>query len=121
MQARNASFYHKPQLSLYGGAGMYGKPGTGTPTEVGFQMRFNTYNTVQYTADQSYRVRKYTFHIFLGSKSADVPVDFSAFYEAYNYFGNQIEYVNDGRWSVILPAVIIFPPAVRYCRNLISK
>jgi hypothetical protein len=53
--------------------GAYGKPASGTPTEVGFWSCLFT----NATSDHLPIDRKFSFGIFLGSKSSDVPVDFS--------------------------------------------
>jgi hypothetical protein len=59
----------------YAGISMYGKPAAGTPTEHGFY--FYAEDGIAPLAD--YLHRKGAFGIFLGSKAADMPVDFSAY------------------------------------------
>ena len=55
--------------------GMYGMPATGTPTEHGFWCYISHFTQSSPVTDTH---RKQPFGIFLGSKGADVPVDFSA-------------------------------------------
>jgi hypothetical protein len=68
-----SSFYLNSGETQGGGIGMYGKPAAGTPTEHGFYVHLNLFIPLP-----DFLYRKGSFGIFLGSKGADVPVDFSA-------------------------------------------
>jgi hypothetical protein len=71
-QGRSGS-YLNGGAGFSGGIGIYGHPAAGTPTELGFYSFWNVdYPQIDFLH------RKGSFCIFLGSKGADVPVDFSA-------------------------------------------
>jgi hypothetical protein len=92
--------FQGPASKWLGGAmafqrfGVYGKPAAGVPTELGFWAYPGHSVTTPAIDDTD---RKQPFGIFLGSKGADIPVDFSA---SYYYPIN-----NGGEYSVNAPGI----------------
>jgi hypothetical protein len=89
-----ASQYLNGGETGHGGTGMYGTPAAGTPIEHGFYSFF----TISNYPMRSYLHRRGSFGIFLGSKGADTPLDFSA----HTYVGKEFQ---GGDYSIYAPGI----------------